>query len=193
MNRQHSMEPVSGRRFEKITPGELEQHGVYEQCQFIQCAFAQGDLSGLTFRECSFERCDMSLTKLSGTSLQEVRFIDCKLLGVQLSECRKLLLAMNFERCMMKLSVFINLDLKGTAFTGCDLREADFTGANLMASRFEDCDLDQALFFHTNLEKTDLRTAFNFSIPPESNRLKKARFTLQGLPGLLAHHGIEIE
>jgi len=100
---------------------------------------------------------------------------------------------MSFERCMMRLAVFVGLDLKNTRFSGCDLQEADFTDANLVGALFDDCDLRLAIFFHANLEKADFRTAFNFSIPPESNRLRKAKFSLHGLPGLLDGYGIEIE
>jgi uncharacterized protein YjbI with pentapeptide repeats len=188
------MEPVNSKVFEKISFEDINKAGlVFEECRFIQCNFAQADFSNRIFRECIFERCDLTLLKLSGTALQEVHFIDCKLLGVQFSECRKLLLGMSFERCMLKMSVFLNLDLKNTSFNECDLQEADFTGANLSGSFFGNCDFRQALFFHTNLEKSDLRTAFNFSISPESNRLKKAKFSLHGLPGLLEAYGIDIE
>jgi uncharacterized protein YjbI with pentapeptide repeats len=188
------MEPINSRLFERITFDDLVKEGiVFEECRFIHCNFAQADFSNLMFRECIFDRCDLTLLKLSGTGLQEVQFIDCKLLGVQFSECRKLLLGINFERCMMKLSIFISLDLKNTSFNDCDLQEADFTGANLSGSRFGNCDFHRALFFHTNLEKSDFRTAFNFSISPESNRLKKAKFSLHGLPGLLETYGIDIE
>jgi len=188
------MEPVNSKIFEKIAFEDIIKAGcVFEECRFIHCNFAHADFSNLMFRECIFERCDLTLLKLSETGVQEVRFIDCKLLGVQFSECRKLLLGMRFERCMLKLSVFLNLNMKNTSFKDCDLQEADFTGANLSGSVFSNCDFRQALFFHTNLEKSDFRTAFNFSISPESNRLKKAKFSLHGLPGLLETWGIDIE
>jgi len=189
-----SMEPVTGKVFERIASGDFDTSaGVYEGCRFVQCNFAQAGFSGLVFRECAFEQCDLSMARLAGASLQEVRFSGCKLLGVQFGECRKLLLEMSFERCMMRLSVFAGLDLKNTRFSGCDLQEADFTDTNLVGALFDDCDLRLAIIFHANLEKADFRTAFNFSIPPESNRLRKAKFSLHGLPGLLDGYGIEIE
>ncbi|OQA01530.1 MAG: hypothetical protein BWY70_00347 [Bacteroidetes bacterium ADurb.Bin408] len=45
----------------------------------------------------------------------------------------------------------------------------------------------------TNLEKADLRTAFNYIIDPELNHIKKARFSLRGISGLLAKYNIDIE
>jgi hypothetical protein len=43
------------------------------------------------------------------------------------------------------------------------------------------------------LEKADFRTAFNYSINPETNRIKKAKFSKEGLNGLLDKYDIEIE
>ena len=46
---------------------------------------------------------------------------------------------------------------------------------------------------NSNLEKADFRTAANYSFNPELNKMKKTRFSLSGLPGLLAKYDIEIE
>jgi len=51
----------------------------------------------------------------------------------------------------------------------------------------------RATFENTALEKVDLRTGFNYSINPEINRIKKAKFSLQGVLGLLDKYDIEIE
>ena len=58
---------------------------------------------------------------------------------------------------------------------------------------FDKCDMAKAKFEKTNLEKADFRTAINFTIDPEKNRLKKARFSSAGLPGLLYKYDIEID
>jgi hypothetical protein len=50
-----------------------------------------------------------------------------------------------------------------------------------------------AKFENTNLEKADFRTAFNYSFNPDLNQIKKAKFAVQGLAGLLLHHQIMIE
>ncbi|MCC6186899.1 MAG: pentapeptide repeat-containing protein, partial [Chitinophagaceae bacterium] len=42
------------------------------------------------------------------------------------------------------------------------------------------------------LEKTDFRSAYNYSIHPERNRIKKAKFAQAGLAGLLQHYDIVI-
>jgi hypothetical protein len=51
----------------------------------------------------------------------------------------------------------------------------------------------QAVFHHTTLEHVDFRTSYNYSINPENNRIKKAKFSIWGVSGLLYKYDIEIE
>ena len=94
---------------------------------------------------------------------------------------------------MAKLSLFYRLKLKNIHFHNCDLQEADFSEAELTGAFFDNCDLLNATFFHTNLEEANFTTALNYSINPETNRLRKAKFALPGVAGLLDTYGIEIE
>ena len=48
-------------------------------------------------------------------------------------------------------------------------------------------------FAGTILEKVDFRTAFNYSIDLERNRIKKARFSAKGVVGLLDKYDIDID
>jgi uncharacterized protein YjbI with pentapeptide repeats len=73
------------------------------------------------------------------------------------------------------------------------LQEIDFSEADLTSALFDNCNLQHATFDSTILEKADLRTSFNFSIDPELNRIKKAKFSLSGITGLLDKYEIEIE
>jgi uncharacterized protein YjbI with pentapeptide repeats len=57
---------------------------------------------------------------------------------------------------------------------------------------FDNCDFRGAIFDHTNIEKADLRTSYNYSIDPEINRIKKAKFSILGVSGLLNKYDIEI-
>jgi fluoroquinolone resistance protein len=43
------------------------------------------------------------------------------------------------------------------------------------------------------LEKADFRTSNGYSIDPEMNRIKKAKFSLEGVAGLLDKYDIEVE
>ena len=192
--KKESTELTENKVFKNITFGEEKPlNGVYEECRFIHCNLNNADLSAITFRNCTFDGCDLSLAKLNETGFQEVRFANSKLLGLQFCDCRELLLEFEFDQCMLKLSNFQRLNLKNTKFTDCDLQEADFTGAGLTGASFDNCDLLRATFDHTNLEKADFRSAHNFSINPEINRLRKAKFSLAGVAGLLDVYGVEIE
>ena len=63
----------------------------------------------------------------------------------------------------------------------------------MTSSAFENCDMKRAAFENTIIEKVDFRTSYNYSIDPESNRIKKAKFSLTGIVGLLDKYDIEID
>jgi len=73
------------------------------------------------------------------------------------------------------------------------MQETDFTETDLTSTIFETCDLQRAIFYATILEKADFRSSFNYSLDPERNRIKKARFSRLGIAGLLDKYNIEIE
>ncbi len=180
--------------FEKAVAAELfQERRTFEECRFRACSFAGAKLDGMVLRSCIFEECDLTLATFRDTSLQEVRFIRCKLVGVQFDACRRLLLEVAFEKCLSRLSGYVGMSLKNTVFEGCDLQEADFTGTDLAGSSFAGCDLTRAQFNRTNLEGADLRTAYGYAFAPESNRLKRAKFSMPEVLGLLDAYGIEIE
>jgi uncharacterized protein YjbI with pentapeptide repeats len=91
------------------------------------------------------------------------------------------------------MAVLYKLKLRKYKFSNCNLQEADFTDADLSGSIFENCDLQRTVFYNTNLEKVDFTTSYNYSFDPERNRIKKARFSRLGVPGLLDKYNIEIE
>jgi len=166
--------------------------GEYEKCTFMNCTFTNSDLSDAVFIACEFRRCDLSLVKVVNTAFRVVKFQDCKILGVRFEVCNNFLLALEFENCNLDLTSFYKLRIRGTIFRSCSLHEADLTEADLTQSVFEYCDLAGATFGHTILEGADFTTAGNFSIDPENNRLKKARFSAVGLAGLLYKYNLEI-
>ena len=83
--------------------------------------------------------------------------------------------------------------MKKTPFQRCSLKAVDFTEANLTEIKFIDCNLVDALFDRSVLEKADFTSAVNYRIDPNSNQIKKAKFSLEGLPGLLSAYQIEIK
>ncbi len=165
----------------------------YDNCTFTGCLFNDANLTGIIFTQCRFDGCNLSNATTKGAAFKEVVFTGCKMLGLNFSVCDPFLMAMGFSECQLNLASFYRLKLKGTRFINCSLREADFTEADFTSAGFDGCDLANALFDNTILEKADFRSATNYSIDPESNRIKKAKFSLQGLPGLLNKYDIGIE
>jgi fluoroquinolone resistance protein len=53
--------------------------------------------------------------------------------------------------------------------------------------------ISPATFDNTIIEKADFRGSLNYSIDPENNRVKKAKFSLSGVDGLLGKYDIEID
>lgn len=165
----------------------------YDNCTFTGCIFDGADISGIIFTECEFDGCNLSMGQVKGTSLKNVGFTNCKMLGFNFQYCDPFLLEVSFTECILQLCSFYRLKLKNTAFSNCDLREADFTEADLTNAVLQDCELRGAVFQNTVLEKADLRTARNYSIDPDTNRIKKAKFSKDGIAGLLDKYQVIIE
>ncbi len=166
--------------------------GEYENCTFQNCNFSDSDISGIRFTECEFQGCNLSMVKLNGTAFNGVRFMDTKMFGLQFENCDDLLLAVGFVNCTLNHSSFFGVDLRNTVFNSTKLHEVDFTKSDLSKSVFKDCDFTRAVFAQTNIEGSDFTTSYNYIIDPEINRVRKAKFDLQGVVGLLAKYDIEI-
>lgn len=167
--------------------------GEYDGCTFTNCDFSNADLTGAQFIDCSFTACNLSLAKLSKTMFQDVRFKDCKLLGLRFDECSGFGLSVQFDKCILNHTCFAGTKLKGTLFTNTQLQEADFTDSDLTGASFHHCDLKNAVFENTLLQKADFRTATNYAIDPEVNRVKGAKFSLPDVLALLDKYRIQVD
>lgn len=167
--------------------------GDYENCVFLNCNFSEADLSKINFNDCKFTGCNLSMAKLTQSAFRDVQFMDCKLLGLHFENCNPFLFSACFDNCLLNLSSFYRLKIKKTRFKNSTLHEVDFTETDLNSAIFENCDMSHATFENTILEKADLRSSYNYSIDPEMNQIKKAKFSLQGVIGLLDKYDIEID
>ncbi len=165
----------------------------YESCTFISCIFSNADLSGIYFTDCTFESCDFSMAKLKSTAFRDVIFKNCKLLGLHFDDCNIFLLSFYFEDCILNFSSYYKLKLKNIHFKNCKLEEVEFVEADLTNSVFTNCDLAGTVFENTILVKADFRTSYNYSINPETNKIKKAKFSILGVAGLLDRYDIVVE
>ncbi len=145
------------------------------------------------FRNSNVLECDLSLTKLQKTVLRDVAFSDCKMLGLRFDECHQAGLSFRFQNCQLQHSVFYSCKIKKTIFRNSNLQECDFSACELQNAVFEQCDLSGAVFENTNLIQADFSTAMHYSIDPENNKIKKARFSVHGLSGLLGKYNIVID
>lgn len=178
---------------ESFEKQEILNQGEYDNCTFKNCSFSEQDLSNFTFLECTFEHCDLSSAKVNGTSFKDVRFFHCKLLGINFSESNPFLLSLHFEYCMLNYASFYQLKLAKMEIINCMLEEVDFSETILTATNFIECDLRGATFDQTNIEKADFTTSINYSIDPETNRIRKAKFSREGVIGLLAKYDLIID
>ncbi len=165
----------------------------YENCTFEQCSFSNVDLARLVFTNCVFEASNFSLANISNTAFREVSFKGCKMLGLHFDECNPFLFSVSFVDCQLNLSSFYKMKLKKTTFNNCNLLEVDFTEADLTQSVFECCEMSGVIFDRSILEKVDFTSSFNYAINPETNKIKKARFSKEGVIGLLNKYDIIIE
>jgi fluoroquinolone resistance protein len=167
--------------------------GEYENCIFSNCDFSDSDLSERRFLSCEFIECNLSLAKLNKTALQEINFKNCKMLGLKFEDCDDFILSFIFDNCILNHSSFYKLKIKKTIFRNSQMQEVDFLGSDLAGATFDNCELTKAIFEHTNLEKADFRTSYNYSFDLDANQVKKAKFSLSGVPGLLQKYDIEID
>ena len=167
--------------------------GEYDNCRFVNCNFEGINASNIQFLECEFIDCNFSNTNVKNTAFKDVQFINCKLLGVKFHECDGFLLQLQCSDCQLQLASFYRLKIPKTRFKNCNLQEVDFTEANISSAVFDHCDLKNTIFNQTNLEKTNFVTAYNYVIHPEENRLKGAKFSKEGVIGLLSGFGVVIE
>jgi len=162
-------------------------------CTFNRCVFVKSNLIGNVFEDCTFENCDFSMAIIYGVSFVNAVFKGCKLLGLDFTRCNPCLFSFSFSGCILDYANFFGTKLMKTKFEKCSLKEIDFSEADLTSSVFSNCDLSRATFSKTKLDKADFRTAINFSIDPEYNQMRMAKFSAFNLAGLLSKHRLDIE
>ncbi len=164
----------------------------FEQCEFLHCNLSSSDFSRTRFIDCTFADCDLSLIKLTDAALRGATFKDCKLLGVDFGRCKELFFKVAFDRCALDHASFHQRKMEGTRFLRCSMKGTDLEGARLGKASFEHCDLDQATFVDTDLRTADLSTAYNLALDPDRNKIKGARFSMEGALALLGKYGLVI-
>lgn len=75
--------------------------------------------------------------------------------------------------------------MKDISFKESKIHEAYFSNTILNGASFADSDLLGTIFHNCDLCKADFSTASRYSIDPQTNKIKKAKFSLPEAVGLL--------
>lgn len=176
----------------QLLMGEDLSKKEFVECTFQQCDFTEANLSGTDFIDCTFEHCNLSMVVLEETGLKNVSFKSCKLMGVDFQVCNDFLLQLKFEECQLDFANFQQMKLSKTQFLDCRMESVEFQETDLSASTFNRSQLTHSHFHRSNLEQTDFREVIDYRIDPTQNRIKGAKFSLEGIHGLLEKFQIVI-
>jgi uncharacterized protein YjbI with pentapeptide repeats len=163
----------------------------YESVEFRSCNFT--DISGVNFTDCLFTACNLSNASVGKCKMQDIRFADCKLIGINFFEAHDFGFAVHFENCLLDFASFDHKKMNQSSFSNCRLHGVNFSQTDLSKATMANCDLLEAIFANTNLSGVDFTTNRNFTIDPQLNLVKKARFSSAALAGLLTRFDLIIE
>lgn len=157
----------------------------FQACSFISCDFTESILRNTKFCACVFTNCNLSLPKLDNCRFQDVQFIDCKIVGAEFFKCEKTFFSPSFKKCFLHYCNFSDLKMKNISLKESRVHEAHFNNTILNGANFSDSDLLGTIFHNCDLSKADFSTASRYSIDPQTNKIKKAIFSLPEAVGLL--------
>lgn len=187
-------EIVEDKIFENSSFAEQQiKENVYENCTFLKCDFSNAKLISCQFIDCFFVDCNLSMIDLNRSTLYNVEFKNSKILGVKFNRCNDFIFEVTFINCILDYSSFEKRKMKQTLFKDSSLKGVDFLQADLSQSSYTNCNLEDAVFYHSNLQEVDFTSSYNYNIDLDENNIKKARFSKEGLLGLLNKYNIIIE
>ena len=167
--------------------------GEYIDCVFEQCNLQEQILENCIFENCTFKSCNLTSVNVKNTKLDQISFIDCKMIGILFYDCNDFIFSIFINQCILDYSSFYKMNLRNCKFQKSSLQSVDFELSDLQKLILDNCNLEQANFNQSNLIQTDFRTSINYQIRPESNSIKGAKFSQNGISGLLYHHQIIID
>jgi uncharacterized protein YjbI with pentapeptide repeats len=181
-------------KFENTTFAENDiKYRDYENCVFTKCDFTLCDFQTVTFIDCTFFECNFKDTKINYVSLRGAFFTKCDFTNVNFAMTDQIIYDFGFQDCLLDYAQFYALKLKKMKFINCSMVSVDFMKADLTEVLFDNCNLRLAVFSETVANKADFTTSYNYIIDPERNKIKKAKFSLDGLVGLLAKYDIVVK
>ncbi|MDR1091967.1 MAG: pentapeptide repeat-containing protein [Prevotella sp.] len=179
--------------FEGVSYTDGLHNETFEYCIFSNCNFSDAKVLSCNFMDCTFINCNLSMTVLTQSAMNNANFINCKMLGVKFNNCHDFIFQVAFDGCILDYSSFGKRKMSKTIFKNSSIKGTDFGEADLKQSKFINSDLSEAIFYNTNIQEADFTSAYNYSIDLSQNNIKKARFSKDGLAGLLHPFDIIIE
>ena len=164
----------------------------FEKCTFKKLDLPSFPLSGSHFVDCRFEGCNLTRIELKNTKLYDVRFFNCQLPHVDFGSCNPFGFHVDFQECQLDYAAFVGCKLKKALFVDCSMRETHFIKCDLSGTVFRHCNLELAKFEGVTLTQVDFSSSYNLAIDPEDNKVKRAKFSLHNLPGLLTKYDLVI-
>ena len=154
------------------------------ECRFYQGeTFANYDpgelLENAEFEDCVFDHCRWLGTRVQNCRFNACTFDHCNFSGVV------------FSFTTMKDAWLLNSAFRSMAWGG--LQQCTFDDTRLAGASFYGVRLGGTRFTRCDLQKADLRTAEEYAIDLETNKLKGARFSFPDVVRLLDGTGIVIE
>lgn len=181
--------------FEHLDAAEIELvKKSFTRCTFQNCQFFETTFDNCRFEKCHFLDSDLSMAKVKECTWLDVQFEKCKLMGINWTLSKNLhILDMDFKGCVLTYGSFMGLDLKNLTFEDCLTKGVNFGESDLTDVGFIRCDLSESDFLHTNLTNADFRTAKNYAINLNDNKVEGAKFTFPEALSLLKSYNIIIE
>ena len=166
-----------GETFANYDPGELLENAEFEDCMFDHCNF-----SGVVF----------SFTTMKDAWLLNSAFRSMTWGGLQ-GKSGAFQPFGKIKNCAFRYNDFSGMALNGFDWTGAELQQCTFDDTRLAGASFYGVRLGGTRFTRCDLQKADLRTAEEYAIDLETNKLKGARFSFPDVVRLLDGTGIVIE
>jgi fluoroquinolone resistance protein len=190
-----AQQEYSDQTFRRVNyAGKQVNRRIFDQCVFANCTFAEAVFANCKFRDCTFRECDLRLAQVPGATFTNTGFERSKVTGVNWTTSAwpkgGLFTPVHFTDCDIGLSVFFGLDLRKIQIVRCSAKGADFAEADLTQANCTGTDFTESRFLHTDLTEADFTGATNYSIAASMNTLKKTKFALPEVIGLL--YGLDI-
>jgi fluoroquinolone resistance protein len=179
--------------FSKLTLTDETIEGVsFEECKFEGCSFTTCKFISCKFVICKFSGCTLSAITPTNSRFSEVKFSGSKAIGFDWAKAARID-DLQFSDCQINYSNFGFLKTPKIKIINCEAKEVDFLEADMNNGVFTNTDFEKSRFFKTNLSGADFRGARNYFIDVQNNTIKKARFSLPEVLGLLKGLDIIIE